>query len=491
MARVVVLGGGVSGHTAATFLAKWIGSKHEVVVVTPNAKWNWIPSNIWVGTGDMTVEDVVFELAPVYQKAGIDYRQAKALSIHPEGGKEEAKPYVTIEYTDPNKAGEQERVTYDYLINATGPKLNFDATPGLGNGKGQPGENTVSVCSATHAAHAANELEKVIEQMKKGEHKKFLIGVGHGMCTCQGAAFEYTFNVDHKLREEGVRDKATVTYISNEYELGDFGVGGMHIKRGGYITSGKVFAESLYTERSVKWITRAHVNKVEKDRVHYERLDGSMHEETFDFAMLIPPFAGAGMKAYDKAGEDITSKVFNPAGFMKVDADYASGPKGFENWSPNDWPRTLQNPDYKNMFAVGIAFAPPHLISKPMSSPNGTPINPTPPRTGMPSAMMGKAVAGSIRDMIEGRSDTPTHTACMSEMGAACVASAGKGLFSGTAAAMTMYPIIPDYEKYEYGRDLNGTFGTIGLAAHWVKHLLHHAFIWKAKLKPLWTIIPE
>jgi sulfide:quinone oxidoreductase len=126
-----------------------------------------------------------------------------------------------------------------------------------------------------------------------------------------------------------------------------------------------------------------------------------------------------------------------------------------------------------------------------MSSPNGTPINPTPPRTGMPSAMMGKAVANSICDMIKGKSDTPTHTASMAEMGAACVASAGKGWFKGTAVAMTMFPIIPDYDKYEYGRDLNGTFGMIGLSGHWVKHLLHHAFIWKAKLKPGWTLIPE
>lgn len=487
MARVVILGGGVSGHTAATFLAKWLGKKHEVVVVTPNAKWNWIPSNIWVGVGGMTVEDVVFELAPVYKKAGIDYRQAKALSIHPEGGEKESKSHVTIEYTSPTKAGEQEIVSYDYLINASGPKLNFGATEGLGPEAG----NSVSVCTPEHAAHASNELDLVIEKMKKGEHKKFLIGTGHGMCTCQGAAFEYTFNVDHKLRQEGVRDKATITYISNEYEIGDFGVGGMHIKRGGYVTSGKVFVESLYSERDVKWIIRAHVNKVEKDRVHYELLDGTKHEETFDFSMLIPPFAGAGIKAFDKAGEDITSKVFNPGGFMKVDADYTSGPKGFDNWSPKDWPRTLQNQDYKNIFAVGIAFAPPHLISKPMKSPNETPINPTPPRTGMPSAMMGQAVAKSIRDMIEGKEQEPKYTASMAEMGAACVASAGKGFFSGTAAAMTMYPIIPDYDKYEYGRDMNGTFGTMGLAGHWVKHLLHHAFIWKAKLKPFWTIIPE
>jgi sulfide:quinone oxidoreductase len=57
---------------------------------------------------------------------------------------------------------------------------------------------------------------------------------------------------------------------------------------------------------------------------------------------------------------------------------------------------------------------------------------------------------------------------------------------------MTVYPIIPDFEKYPgTGRDINGTTGEVGLAAHWVKHILHHAFIWKAKLKPGWALIPE
>jgi len=487
MARVVILGGGVSGHTTATFLAKWFGKSHEVIVVTPNAKWNWIPSNIWVGVGGMSKEEVIFELAPVYKKAGVDYRQAKAISIHPEGGVDIDGQFVTIEYTGQDKVGQSEQLTYDYLVNATGPKLNFAATEGLGPDSG----HTVSVCTAEHAEHANEKLDELILQMKNGEDKKILIGTGHGMCTCQGAAFEYTFNVDHKLREEGVRDKATITYITNEYELGDFGVGGMHLKMGGYVTSGKVFAESLYTERDVRWIKRVHVNKVEKDKVYYESLDGSMGEEAFDFSMLIPPFAGAGMKAYDKAGEDITSKIFNPGGFMFVDADYSKATKPFEEWDAADWPSYLQNPTYKNMFAIGIAFAPPHLISKPMKSTNGTPINPTPPRTGMPSGMMGKAVALTLRDMIQNGATKPTHTANMSEMGAACVASAGKGIFSGSAAAMTMYPIIPNYKKYEYGRDLDGTFGEIGLAGHWVKHLLHFGFIWKAKLKPFWTLIPE
>jgi len=489
MARLIVMGGGVSGHTAATFARDWLGSEHEVVVVTPNSMWNWIPSNIWVGVGGMSKEDVVFPLAPVYEKAGIDYRQAKAVSIHPEGKEGGDTPYITIEYTGQDKEGQTEELTYDYLINATGPKLNFGATEGLGEGT-DLGKHTVSVCTADHAVHANNELRNCIEKMRKGEKQTILIGMGHGMCTCQGAAFEYIFNVEHTLKEEGVRDMAEIVFLTNESFLGDFGMGGIHFKMGGFATSSKVFAESLYAERGMDWILGAHVNRVEEGKVTFETLDGEIDEQEFDFAMLIPPFAGVGLKAFAKDGSDITDTIFAPNGFMKVDAKYDAG--AYENWKGSDWPKTLQNPTYKNIFAVGIAFAPPHIISKPMQSANGTPINPTPPRTGMPSAMMGKAVAQSIVDMIEGRATEPTHTACMAEMGAACVASAGKGIFSGTAAAMTVYPIVPDFEKYPgTGRDLNGTTGELGLAAHWVKHILHHLFLWKAKLKPGWKLIPE
>jgi len=489
MARLVVLGGGVSGHTAATFAKKWLGSAHEVVVVTPNAKWNWIPSNIWVGVGQMSKEDVTFDLAPVYAGAGIKYHQAKAVAIHPEGSAISDKSYVVIESTEAGKTGKIENIEYDYLINATGPKLNFAATPGLGDANGL-GEFTVSVCTADHAVHASEELQKCIVKMKKGERQKFLIGTGHGMCTCQGAAFEYIFNIEHELKKAGVRDMADIKWISNESFLGDFGMGGLHMKVGGYAVSSKLFAESLFAERNVEWIIGAHVNKVEKGKVSYELLDGSYGEESFDFSMLIPPFAGVGLKAFDKAGEDITATVFAPNGFMKVDANYAAG--AYENWKASDWPRTYQNPTYKNLFAAGIAFAPPHIISKPMSSPNGTPINPTPPRTGMPSGIIGKAVAHSVCDLITKGKDAHLHEASMAEMGAACVASAGKGLFDGQAAAMTVYPVVPDFEKYPgTGRDTDYTFGEIGLAGHWIKHILHYLFIWKAKLKLGWTMIPE
>ena len=178
-----------------------------------------------------------------------------------------------------------------------------------------------------------------------------------------------------------------------------------------------------------------------------------------------------------------------PNGFMRVDADY--GAKPFEEWRASDWPRTYQSPVYENVFAAGIAFAPPHQISRPRATPGGAPVAPAPPRTGMPSAMIAKAVTHSIVDMIQG-ADHPLHSASMSEMGAACVASAGANPFTGTAASMTVFPIVPDWERYpEYGRDMKRTFGEIGLAGHWIKILLHHMFLYKARLRPGWSLIPE
>lgn len=149
MAKIIVLGAGISGHTAAAFLRKKLSKKHEVVVVTPNAYYQWIPSNIWVGVGKMTIDQVRFKLAPLYTRWGIDYRQARAVSIHPEGDNSGNKPFVRIEYTADEHKGEVADIAYDFLVNATGPKLNFEATEGLG-----PGKNTVSVCSYDHASGA-------------------------------------------------------------------------------------------------------------------------------------------------------------------------------------------------------------------------------------------------------------------------------------------------------------------------------------------------
>lgn len=485
MAKVVVLGAGIAGHVAAAHLRRKLSRDHEVVVVSPNSNYQWIPSNIWVGVGRMQSKQILFPLAPLYKRKGIGFLQSKVVSFHPEGDTATMKPYVRVEGVSKDNQGKLENVTYDYLINATGPKLNFEATEGLNPGT----HHAYSVCTYTHAEHAWEGLSNLIVEMKAGKKVKILIGTGHARATCQGAAFEYILNVEHELRRHGVRDMAEITWISNEFALGDFGMDGMLLKYGSKAMPSHEMVEMVFADRGIHWILGAGVNKVEEGIAHYETLDGEYKTEAYDFAMLIPSFSGHGFKAFDKTGADITGKLFK--GFMIVDADYSAKP--YEEWTVQDWPETYQNPSYPNIFAPGIAFAPPHSISRPRKSPNGTEIYPAPPRTGMPSGITAKIVADNIIDMIQGGQEKPTHKGSLGNMGAACIASAGYGLSHGSGISITTFPIVPDYKKYPetQGRQLQKTFGEIGLAGHWLKLFLHYAFIYKAKMKLFWWLIPE
>ena len=347
-----------------------------------------------------------------------------------------------------------------------------------------------SVCTYGHAQHAAEGLKLLEEKLKKSDKKfKVLIGTGHPKATCQGAAFEYILNVENELRRKKLRNKVEITWISNENELGDFGMDGVLLAYKGMRMKSSEMVEMIFEDRDIKWILKAGVTKVEPGKVHYETLDGEYKTEDYDFGMLIPAFAGHPFKAYDKGGNDVTSKLFK--GFMIVDANYTEKP--YEEWKVQDWPETYQNPSYPNIFAPGIAFAPPHSISKPRFSKNGNPIFPSPPRTGMPSGITAKLVADNIIAEIKNGKSAHVHKGSLGNMGAACIASAGFGLTKGSAVSITTYPIVPDYVKYEKtgGRDIRKTFGDIGLAGHWVKYSLHIGFLWKAKMKPFWWLIPE
>ncbi|MBN2402098.1 MAG: NAD(P)/FAD-dependent oxidoreductase [Spirochaetes bacterium] len=483
--KVVILGAGISGHTAISFLAKHLSRKHEIIVVSPSKYYQWIPSNIWVGVGRMKVDQVRFKLAKLYEKWGVQFKQAKAVSIHPEGNDKIRTGYVSVEYTSENKKGISENVEYDFLVNATGPKLDFAATPGLG-----PDMHTLSVCTFSHAAQTWEELQKCIKLMQEGRKQRILIGTGHPTATCQGAAFEYMLNIVFELKLRGLYHLAEITWISNEYEMGDFGMGGAFIRRGGYTISTREFSESILAENHVRWIKRAGIYKVEHGKAFYETLNGEYKTVDFDFAMLLPSFSGQDIKAFDSIGRDINAKLFSPTGCMRVDADYTERP--FEEWTVKDWPETYQNPLYKNIYAIGIAFAPPHSISKPRKSPNGTSIYATPIRTGMPSGVIGKIVGQNISEIIKYGTSGHKHKANMGRMGASCILSAGYSMRKGLGATMTVCPIVPDWERFpEWGRDINMTVGEIGLAGHWIKLFLHYMFMYKAKGHPFWWLIPE
>jgi len=477
MAKTVILGAGFSGQYAALVLKAALKGKgdHTVTVINPFPKFTYIPSLIWVGTAQMGVEKIQFDLAPVYDRVGIEFVQGLATEIHPD------ERYVAVERRD-NGSSKVDRVDYDYLINATGPHLNFDATPGLGPEKGF----TNSVCTPIHATDTAENYLELVKRLQTGARATVVVGTGHGDCTCQGAAFEYISLIHNDLSERGLRERVDLRWLSNEPAPGDFGIDGFEARMGSILFTSEDMCSALFRDYEINCEVRSHVHRVDERRIYAENQAGEYKEIEYDFAMLIPPFRGKSIRYLDRDGNDLSGTLLNPAGFLKVDATYG---KCYDDLVAEDWPRTYQNKTYPSLFAVGIAFAPPGTTSKPCRSRNGTSISPTIPRTGYTSELTGKAAALNVAELIQG--NEPCHSASLAESAGMCVASLRNSWTKGSAAVIGIHPIVRNKQRYpDHGRDLEASTLEMGLAGAWLKKGLHHAFLYKLSAKPLWQYIP-
>lgn len=477
MASVVIIGAGFAGHTAALYLGDELGKKHKITVVNKYDYFGYVPSWVWVGAGTMSADKTTFPLAPVYKKKRIDFVLGAATEVHPDD------QFVVVE---PGNGSDASRLDYDYLIIATGPKLDFSATPGLGPAHG----HTYSICTRDHAIETRDAYGRTVARLEEGERQTMVIGTGHPAATCQGAAFEYITNIHKDLVRRKLRDRVDLIWLSNEREVGDFGVRGIQVKRKGRLVTSEEFIGSVFSEYGITWHVQRGVTKVEPGVIHWEDYNGNLGTTEFDFAMLIPKFAGVSMKYIGADGEDVSEQLVNPAGLVLVDATYGLDYETLVR-SPEAWPGRYQNRTYPNIFAAGIAFAPPGPISQPHVTPNGTAITSAPPRTGMVSGIIGRLVARNVAQMIT--SGRMTHHESMTDMPAACIASMGDSLWDGSAATIVMYPVVPDPIRFpnEDGRDLQVAHMEMGLSGAWMKRLLHSTFIYKLQARPGWKIIPE
>jgi sulfide:quinone oxidoreductase len=477
VASVVIIGAGFAGHTAALYLGDELGKKHKVTVVNKYDYFGYVPSWVWVGVGTMDADKTTFKLAPVYKKKHVAFVHGAATEVHPD------EQYVIAE---PENGSDPVRLDYDYLVIATGPKLDFAATEGLG----PHGGYTYSICTLDHATQARDAYLASVEKMEQGENQTLVIGTGHPLATCQGAAFEYITNIHKDLVRRKVRDRAELVWLSNEQAIGDFGVRGVRVKRKGELVTSEDFISALFKEYDITPMVQRGVTKVEPGVIHWEDFEGNLGETEFDYSMLVPKFSGVSLRYIGADGEDVSDKIVNAAGFVLVDGIYGLPYDELEH-SPEAWPARYQSRAYPNIFAAGISFAPPGPISKPHVTPNGTAITSAPPRTGMVSGIIGRVVAKNVAQMItKGRM---THHESMTEMPAACIASMGDSLWDGSAATIIIHPVVPDKTKYpnEDGRDLQVNHMEMGLSGAWMKRVVHHTFLHKLRARPGWKIIPE
>lgn len=81
--RVVILGAGIGGVTAANELVKQFGRQHEIVVVDQSATYEFAPSYLWILSGTRTLPDISVPIGRIARK-GIRFQQDSVRAINPE-----------------------------------------------------------------------------------------------------------------------------------------------------------------------------------------------------------------------------------------------------------------------------------------------------------------------------------------------------------------------------------------------------------------------
>lgn len=293
MKKIVVLGSNFAGVTAAISAKRKLGKEVEVTVISPSAKFLYVPSLIWVPFGARKVQNISFSVEPMLAKKGVRFLQDRGMKVIPD------RNVVVTE-----KNGE---VAYDYLVVATGASLNFDIVPNL-----NPKDNMIQ-CIVT--PDLAEKSAAAFEELVKNPGP-VVVAATQG-ASCMGAAYEYLFNLDKYLRKRGVRDKVDITWVTPEPFLGHFGIGG--------IWGGQKMLEIFMKMYHIKWHTDATIGKIEKDKITL----GNGTVLPYQMSMMIPPFLGADVMRN-------SPELVDEKGFVVTNEGY-------------------QHVKYKNVYAAGLA----------------------------------------------------------------------------------------------------------------------------------------
>lgn len=330
MKKILVVGGNFAGSTAAMEIKRKLKDHVEVTLIDRNPDFIYVPSLIWVPIGRREVSEITVHRKEVLEKRGVNFVMDTALKVDTD---------KNIVFTE---NGEYE---YDQLVIATGPKVRFDAVPGLK-------EHSMYIGTPV----GAMETRKKLEEFKE-DPGPIVIGATQG-AGCMGAAYEFLFNLEKWLRDQGIRKKTELHWITPEPFLGHFGIDGMPL--------GEAMLKKFMDMFHITYHTSVGVEKVTESEVFLT--DGTVIESRFK--MLMPPFTGVDF-------------VFNSEG-LEV------GANGFIPILPNYRHATLDN-----VWGAGLA-----VDVKPPFEQGAVPFSV--PKTGYPSDVTGKIVAENIVHVLTG-----------------------------------------------------------------------------------------
>lgn len=379
--KVLVVGGNFAGSTAALEIKRKLKKEVDVTLIDRNPDFIYIPSLIWVPIGRREVKDITVSRKQVLEKKGVTFIQDTAVKVDTE------RNTVICEQ------GEYE---YDHLVIATGPKVKFDEVPGLK-------EYSTYIGTPPGALETKKKLEEF-----KNDPGPIVIGATQN-AGCMGAAYEFIFNVDKWLREQKIRKKVELHWVTPEPFLGHFGIDGMPL--------GESMLKSFMQMFDIKYHTSVAVKEVTEDSVVLS--DGTVIETRFK--MLMPPFVGVDFVA-NSEGLETGANQFIPV-------------------LPNYRHQSLDN-----VWAAGLA-----VNVKPPFEQGEVPFSV--PKTGFPSDVTGKIVAENVVKTITGTGKLKEKA--WGDIPGLCVMDAGKKevliisnhLFKPRTFAIMIPNVIYDFGK--------------------------------------------
>jgi len=409
MNAIVVLGGGIGGLSAAFELKDELGGSHEIILVSDQEHFEFTPSNPWVAVKWRKPEAIRLDLNELMPKHGIRFIGTAVKKVQPESHS------LLLE--------NDELVSYNYLVIASGPRLAFDEIPGLG----PHGGYTQSVCKTDHASLMAEKFDEFC-----ANPGPVVIGAAQG-ASCYGPAYEYTFIIETELRKRKIRDKVPMFFVTPEPYVGHLGLDG--------VGDTKSMMESELRERHVKWFTNSRIDRVDDGvikitQVNDDGSDKASHEIEFAHSMILPAFTGIEAVM----GVDGLS---NPRGFIVVD-------------------KHQRNPTYPDIFAVGVCVAIPPVGSSPL--PVGV------PKTGYMIESMVTATVQNIVELLAGKE--PTHTATWN---AFCLAD-----FGDRGVAFMALPQIPPRNTNWSGSGKWVHWAKVGFEKYYLRKIK------QGKVEPFW-----
>ena len=190
MKELLILGAGTSGTMMASHLVKKLPKKEWTISIVDQYKTHYYQPGFLFLPFDSYSEDQVKKEGKKFIPKGVNYIQKKIEKILPEVNKVEL---------------EDDTLTYDVLIIATGSKIAPQETDGL---LGPLWKKDIFDFYTFEGALALRN------KLREWEGGKLVVHITEMPIKCPVAPLEFAFLADSYFREKGMRDKVNITYVT-------------------------------------------------------------------------------------------------------------------------------------------------------------------------------------------------------------------------------------------------------------------------------------